>query len=103
MPHCRNWSPTDWQFGVETALMKQAFWLEYAEGKMQSTTATEIRRREDQMGTTGEALRKLRIRYVPADQFDEDDFLPAVEVADAAVEGGATVTALESRRRRLTA
>lgn len=100
MPHCVLWGPTDWQFAIETALMKEQFWAEYADGKMQSTTATEIRRREDQMGTTGEARRKLRIRYVPAGQLDED--LVDAEPGEAVEGDGATVTELSSRRRRLT-
>ncbi len=104
MPHCVLWTPTDWQFAVETALMKQQFWADYADGDMKSTTATEIRRREDQMGTTGEARRKLRIRYVPADQMDVEVVDQDAGEAEPAAGGeGATVTPLESRRRRLTA
>lgn len=96
MPHCSLWGPTDWAFAVETALMKHWFWTAFADGVLQSTTATEIRRREDQLGTTKEALRKLRIRYV-APQESTDD----VPVAPAEVSG--TVTSLDSRRSRLTA
>ena len=106
MPHCVLWQPTDWQFAVETAFMKQQFWVDYSAGEMKGTTATEIRRREDQLGTTGEARRKLRIRYV----FPGDD-APAVDLVDAEVvvveqevagSGGASVTPLADRRRRLT-
>jgi hypothetical protein len=104
MPHCRLWTETDWRFALETAYMKQQFWLELADGDMKSTTATELRRREDQMGTTGEARRRLRIRYVdPAvtDDVDGDDD-GAVEVIEQDVAGGGgKVTSLNSRRNRL--
>ncbi len=108
MPHCALWGPTDWQFAVETALMKQEFWQEVSAGDgLRSTLATEIRRREDQIGTTGEARRKLRIRYLPVDD-DGDLVLPAAEPSvevttqEHAGTGGATVTPLASRRARLT-
>lgn len=97
MPHCVLWSPTDWIFGIETAFMKQDWWQEYSSGVVRSTKSTEIRRREDQMGTTVEARRKLRIRYVPA--VVSATGTPA---AEATVPGdGATVTDLGSRRARL--
>ncbi len=106
MPHCVLWSPTDWHFAVETALMKDQFWRDYAEGEMKSTAATEIRRREGVLGTTAEARRQLRIRYVPAGEVPDDEApdRPAVvqeqeETLDGAV---ATVTPLADRRSRLT-
>jgi hypothetical protein len=71
MPHCALWTDTDWLFGLETAFMKAAFWKDMSAGELKSTMATEIRRREDQMGTTREALRKLRIRYVKPGDVDE--------------------------------
>lgn len=61
MPHCRLWTDADWQFALDTALLKDAF---YAAPAQTVAIAVEIRRREDQLGTTGEARRKLRIRYV---------------------------------------
>ncbi len=107
MPHCALWTPTDWLFCIETAFMKQQFWVDYADGKLQSTTATEIRRREDQMGTTAEARRKLRIRYVPAasdgdDLVGRDESDVVVLEQDEVGPGSATVTPLASRRARLT-
>ncbi len=107
MPHCALWTPTDWHFAVETALMKQELWAEVNAGEgLRSTLATEVRRREDQMGTTAEARRKLRIRYVPADEVEEyepDDGRPVQVVEQSrAATGGATVTPLADRRRRLT-
>lgn len=107
LPHCVLWDPADWEFAIDTAFMKQEFWADMAEGKMASTAATEIRRREDVMGTTREARRKLRIRFIdPADvsavaDVEED---PVVEHQETAGRGGvAGVTPLASRRKRLTA
>lgn len=64
MPHCKDWSPTDWIFAIETALFKQNLYSEFFGGTVHATMVTEIRRREDQMGTTVEARRKMGIRYV---------------------------------------
>lgn len=61
MPHCRLWTEADWQFALDTALLKDGFYVAPAQTV---TIAVEIRRREDQLGTTVEARRKLRIRYV---------------------------------------
>jgi hypothetical protein len=106
MPHCVLWGPTDWHFAVETALMKQELWSEVTAGEgLRSTLATEVRRREDQMGTTGEARRKLRIRYVPADTVAdaEDEPEPDIEVVEQEhAGGGRPVTSLADRRRRLS-
>jgi hypothetical protein len=106
MPHCALWRSVDWTFALETAYQKQAYWELCETGDQTTTAAVEIRRREDQMGTTIEALRKLRIRYVPADGEDEAGPVPEpdVQVTEQAVAGGgdATVTPLASRRNRLT-
>lgn len=105
MPHCSLWEPTDWTFAIETALIKQAFWTDVSAGEMKTTAATEIRRREDMMGTTAEARRKLRIRYVKPDE-DQDpanEQVHVVEQADTTTSGGvATVTPITDRRSRLT-
>lgn len=101
MPHCSLWRPTDWTYAVETALMKQGYWDAYDKGEAVTTAAVDIRRREDQMGTTQEARRRLRIRYIDpdlvADEFDddEDDFEPAAGAPD-------NVTSISDRRSRLT-
>lgn len=104
MPHCANWQPGDWMFALETALMKQIFWTDYSEGDMKTSSATEIRRREDQIGTTAEARRKLRIRYIPVrEDVDGEDLSeePAIVLDQEFAGLGGTVTPLESRRRRL--
>lgn len=87
MPHCVLWSESDWVFALETAFMKFDWWRDFNEGKVQPTKSTEIRRREDVMGTTAEARRKLRVRYVDADSQAES---PLIVVAD-----------LSDRRRRI--
>lgn len=61
MPHCILWTAADWQFATDLALLKDSFY--YSPGANVSI-AVEIRRREDQLGTTVEARRKLRIRYL---------------------------------------
>src|SRR5688572_21449163 len=58
MPHCILWAPTDWRFAMDTALIHNAFSL----GDL--ARAQELRVREKQMGTTYDARRDLRIRYV---------------------------------------
>lgn len=95
MPHCVLWGPTDWVFAIETAYLKQDFWAEYAGDVVHSTKATEIRRREDQMGTTVEARRKLRIRYVRRKPVVEGSRDADGSASDA------VVTDISSRRNRL--
>lgn len=107
MPHCVLWRAVDWTFALETAHMKHAYWRLTETGEATTTMAVEIRRREDQMGTTLEALRKLRIRYVADPSAVEDELeepeleVEVTEVAEAG-SGGASVTPLADRRRRLT-
>jgi hypothetical protein len=105
MPHCVLWTATDWHFALETAYMKQMFWLDYQDGEMKSTAATEIRRREDQIGTTSEARRKLRIRYIDPETAALEPGTAEAEDDDTAGEQAepGKVTSLASRRNRLTA
>jgi hypothetical protein len=109
MPHCAQWSPTDWQYAVETALLKHYFWTDAVAGEVKITAASEIRKREDNIGTTAEARRKLRIRYVDVDEDDFEDEEPAgpasqPEVVSQRHAGGARpVTSLASRRARAIA
>ncbi len=108
MPHCCLWRPVDWTFALETAHMKNSYWkmTEDPEARGLTTMAVEIRRREDQMGTTQEALRKLRIRYVidPSAVDEDDEAEPEIRVTDVAEAGssGGTVTSRSSRRADLT-
>lgn len=110
MPHCVSWSPTDWQFAVETAVLKHYFWVDASMGEVKTTAATELRRREDNMGTTEEARRKLRVRYVDVpdeDEFEDEEPVSAEvhpEVVHQRRAGGARpVTSLASRRARAVA
>lgn len=104
MPHCVLWTAADWQFAVETALMKDLFWRNYSDGDMKGTMATEIRRREAQLGTTAESLRQLRIRYVPVAEHEDEPPVrePVVVEQTGPNDGVPTVTRLEDRRARLT-
>lgn len=90
MPHCVLWTETDWQYALSTAELKVLFY-----DAPTSSLAAELRQREDQMGTTVEARRKLRIRYV--------DFVPPSQSASSGEDRKptATVTSLASRRARL--
>lgn len=58
MPHCVLWSDADWQFALDTALLA----AEFHEGNVR--VAGELRQREKILGTTLDARRDLRIRYV---------------------------------------
>lgn len=60
MPHCVLWSDGDWSFALQTALVA----AEFHDGDVRS--AGELRQREKILGTTLDARRDLRIRYLPA-------------------------------------
>lgn len=96
MPHAVLWTETDWIFAADTAVLKDRFY----DGSMTDTAMAEMRRREDQMGTTVEARRKIRVRYV------SPRVVPATAPAPSAATGteGATsnVHALQDRRARLS-
>jgi len=57
MPHAVLWHPSDWRFAMDTALLVAA-------GHEGGRVASEVRQRERVMGTTVDARRGLRIRYV---------------------------------------
>lgn len=60
LPHAALWTEADWLFASDTAVLKDLFYTGIAKaGEM-----TEMRRREDLLGLSAEARRKLRIRYV---------------------------------------
>lgn len=58
MPHCTLWSPADWEFAIDTAMLA----AEFHDGDVR--VAPELRQREKILGTTMDARRDLRIRYV---------------------------------------
>lgn len=95
MPHCRLWTESDWLFALETALIADNF---YRSGDMGA--ARELRARAKVLGTTADARRDLRIRYVSPD--DRDDQAPEQQPAAAAKGEEGKVTSISSRRKRLT-
>jgi hypothetical protein len=78
MPHCVLWDESDWQFALDTAVLVAAFHT----GDLR--LAGEIRAREKVLGTTGDARRDLRIRYVDpnAGEVDEVDKGSVTAMAD---------------------
>lgn len=60
MPHCSLWTEADWRYAISTALVADAFHYGH------TPSATELARREKVLGTTVDARRDLRIRYVEA-------------------------------------
>jgi hypothetical protein len=63
MPHCVLWDEGDWQFALDTAVVAARF------HGGDPNAAVELRQREKVMGTTMDARRDLRIRYVePAEE-----------------------------------
>ncbi len=88
MPHAVRWRDADWLAVNDLALLKQRQY----EGTATSGDITEIRRREDGLGTTAEARRKLRIRYVTP----RADAAASTDTAAAA-----SVTPITSARDRL--
>lgn len=82
MPHCSLWSTADWQFAVATAVV--------ADNAFRGSTAAagELRQREKIMGTTIDARRDLRIRYVAKIAEPKLAVVPS------------SVTSIDERRRR---
>lgn len=80
MPHCVLWTPSDWQFCIDTAIVH----ANASTGK--AAAMAELRQREKIMGTTVDARRDLRIRYIDAEQE-----APAITA----------VASIDERRRKL--
>src|SRR6185503_20067708 len=68
MPHCILWQESDWQFALDTAVVHAMFVR-----KGLGWAATELRNREKILGTTVDARRDLRIRYVDDAPGDDDE------------------------------
>ena len=79
MPHCVVWTASDWQFALDTAVIAAAFHAgDYR-------LAAELRQREKVLGTTVDARRDLRIRYLDPDSEDEvtgEDLASVTVMAD---------------------
>lgn len=67
MPHCVLWTESDWQFAHDTGFLVAVF----HGGQM--NVAPEIRQREKLMGTTMDARREIRVRYVHAVAEETDE------------------------------
>lgn len=92
LPHCALWTDGDWAFALTTVIV-----ADLAHNGANAAFA-ELRRREDQMGLTGEARRKLRIRYLPP--AGRKPRAPRTSKAKGAT---ATVTQIDERRQRAIA
>ena len=73
MPHCALWGEADWQFALDTAFVAAAFHM----GDLK--LAVELRQREKVLGTTLDARRDLRIRYVETAGEREGPSIAAIE------------------------
>lgn len=85
LPHCRLWNEGDWEFAFGAALLHAAMQM----GDMR--VSAELRQREKVMGTTVDARRDLRIRYIDPIASDEQ----------ALVETDPSVTAMDDYRRAI--
>ena len=88
MPHCVHWTDTDWQFARSTAFVAD----EAFAGNIGA--AAELRQREKILGTTMDARRDLRIRYV-------SELTQSPETTTES--NGQVVKPLNDRRKRLSA
>jgi hypothetical protein len=79
MPHCVLWQDSDWAFALDTAMVHAAA------SHGQVTAMAELRMREKVLGTTVDARRDLRIRYVE----------PEAQIAVA------PVASIDDRRQKL--
>lgn len=57
MPHCKRWTPGDWEYAFGTALV-------HAKTVEKGLGFAELRARERLMGTTWDARNAMRIKYV---------------------------------------
>ena len=89
MPHCVLWSEADWAFALSTAVVADDFFRGNAKA------AAELRQREKVLGTTFDARRDLRIRYVAPEGEREEEKGEGAPVPD-------NVSSIASRRARLT-
>lgn len=69
MPHCKLWRKTDWIKLFDLARMKDRV---YKDPAPKTSDESEIRRRENEIGSTLSGRRLLKIRYVPVKQAAEE-------------------------------
>ncbi|MGK5677496.1 hypothetical protein [Actinoplanes sp. URMC 104] len=98
MPHCVLWRDEDWQKALELAYDKDLYWKN---GEDRTTSqATEIRRKEDQLGIGLEARTKLRIKYVVPPEVEEQQARDNAAQALAKQAAGGTGNVLSIADRR---
>lgn len=78
MPHCALWGPAAWEFALDTIEIAALVY----DGE--TRLANELRAREKTLGTTPEALRDLRIRYVDVPKAEKRSAVPAAGVTNLA-------------------
>jgi hypothetical protein len=76
MPHCMLWGPAEWDFAIDS--IEIAALMHDGETKW----ATELRNRERVLGTTGDFLRDLRIRYIEPKQREAKGAAGVTNLAD---------------------
>lgn len=76
MPHCKLWGPAEWDFAFDS--IELAALLHDGDPKH----ATELRNREKVLGTTGDYLRDLRIRYVEPKSTTAESDAGVTNIAD---------------------
>lgn len=86
MPHTKRWAATDWEYAFTTAELHARI----TEGR---GSFVELRARERRMGTTEEARRDMRIRYVAPSIATQKEESAEVEAA-----GAGTVTRIDDFR-----
>ncbi len=101
MPHCALWTETDWMFAIETAIEKHEYYAADPDER-KTTQATEIRRREDMLGVSLEARRKLRIRYVDPERARRQQTATGLRALPGGAAGETPPVSLNDRRNRLT-
>ena len=74
MPHCILWDDAHWQYAIDAAWL-HSLWV----NSKKVGYATELRQREKVMGTTEDARRDLRIRYVPVGVAEEAEQPTAID------------------------
>lgn len=85
MPHCALWDDSDWQYLIATALVYADLVDRMVQKQPFTALATELRYREKQMGTTWDARRDLRIKYVDQARGQEDrgpEIHPVTKMSD---------------------
>lgn len=99
MPHCELWTLGDWHLLLSTALL-----YDQAVTEGNTSAYVELRRREDELGFTSEARRKLRIKWASAEEYAQLTGKDAKTTAPKTTLALPTnVSRMDDRRRRALA